>query len=418
MVCMKSDEEKEGDNTYESEGSVEEVVSVSDEKYVYDGFGELLGAEGESEVTESIEVTGGDEVTESIEATGGDEVTESIEATGGDEVTESIEVIEGDEATESIEVIEGDEATESIEATGGDEATESIEAIEGDEATGGDEVTESIEVIEGDEVTESIEAIEGDEVTESIEATGGDEATESIEATGGDEVTESIEAIEGDEATESIEGGEDEKEGVFDSTYEGGMSDDIREDKSFVDIIDMNDSVVPMERDYTTTFTMDDDDMTASIIGKEISLYDDVLVDSVNEMDSFHLMNEGTATDDTLNQEEMPTDWMNENKSFCDSMTEEELTAFMELLEGNEGSKEEMLMHNEIEGYEEYWNDDMSMNAAMNEEDQLVLHENEINWSENESAFNQYDNSWNESEVRMMIGLTSRMNRLPFPSTW
>ena len=43
MVCMKSDEEKEGDNTYESEGSVEEVVSVSDEKYVYDGFGELLG---------------------------------------------------------------------------------------------------------------------------------------------------------------------------------------------------------------------------------------------------------------------------------------------------------------------------------------------------------------------------------------
>ena len=292
MVCMKSDEEKEGDNTYESEGSVEEVVSVSDEKYVYDGFGELLGAEGESEVTESIEVTGGDEATESIEA------------------------------------------------------------------------------------------------------------------------------IEGDEATESIEGGEDEKEGVFDSTYEGGMSDDIREDKSFVDIIDMNDSVVPMERDYTTTFTMDDDDMTASIIGKEISLYDDVLVDSVNEMDSFHLMNEGTATDDTLNQEEMPTDWMNENKSFCDSMTEEELTAFMELLEGNEGSKEEMLMHNEIEGYEEYWNDDMSMNAAMNEEDQLVLHENEINWSENESAFNQYDNSWNESEVRMMIGLTSRMNRLPFPSTW
>ena len=316
MVCMKSDEEKEGDNTYESEGSVEEVVSVSDEKYVYDGFGELLGAEGESEVTESIEATGGDEATESIEATGGDEVTESIEATGGDE------------------------------------------------------------------------------------------ATESIEATGGDEVTE------------SIEGGEDEKEGVFDSTYEGGMSDDIREDKSFVDIIDMNDSVVPMERDYTTTFTMDDDDMTASIIGKEISLYDDVLVDSVNEMDSFHLMNEGTATDDTLNQEEMPTDWMNENKSFCDSMTEEELTAFMELLEGNEGSKEEMLMHNEIEGYEEYWNDDMSMNAAMNEEDQLVLHENEINWSENESAFNQYDNSWNESEVRMMIGLTSRMNRLPFPSTW
>ena len=291
MVCMKSDEEKEGDNTYESEGSVEEVVSVSDEKYVYNGFGELLGAEGESEVTESIEATGGDEVTESIEATGGDEVTESIE------------------------------------------------------------------------------------------------------------------------------GGEDEKEGVFDSTYEGGMSDDIREDKSFVDIIDMNDSVVPMERDYTTTFTMDDDDMTASIIGKEISLYD-VLVDSVNEMDSFHLMNEGTATDDTLNQEEMPTDWMNENKSFCDSMTEEELTAFMELLEGNEGSKEEMLMHNEIEGYEEYWNDDMSMNAAMNEEDQLVLHENEINWSENESAFNQYDNSWNESEVRMMIGLTSRMNRLPFPSTW
>ena len=279
MVCMKSDEEKEGDNTYESEGSVEEVVSVSDEKYVYNGFGELLGAEGESEVTESIEATGGDEV------------------------------------------------------------------------------------------------------------------------------------------TESIEGGEDEKEGVFDSTYEGGMSDDIREDKSFVDIIDMNDSVVPMERDYTTTFTMDDDDMTASIIGKEISLYD-VLVDSVNEMDSFHLMNEGTATDDTLNQEEMPTDWMNENKSFCDSMTEEELTAFMELLEGNEGSKEEMLMHNEIEGYEEYWNDDMSMNAAMNEEDQLVLHENEINWSENESAFNQYDNSWNESEVRMMIGLTSRMNRLPFPSTW
>ena len=328
MVCMKSDEEKEGDNTYESEGSVEEVVSVSDEKYVYDGFGELLGAEGESEVTESIEVTGGDEVTESIEATGGDEVTESIEA------------------------------TESIEVTGGDEA------------------------------------IEGDEATESIEATGGDEATE------------------------AIEGGEDEKEGVFDSTYEGGMSDDIREDKSFVDIIDMNDSVVPMERDYTTTFTMDDDDMTASIIGKEISLYDDVLVDSVNEMDSFHLMNEGTATDDTLNQEEMPTDWMNENKSFCDSMTEEELTAFMELLEGNEGSKEEMLMHNEIEGYEEYWNDDMSVNAAMNEEDQLVLHENEIDWSENESAFNQYDNSWNESEVRMMIGLTSRMNRLPFPSTW
>ena len=400
MVCMKSDEEKEGDNTYESEGSVEEVVSVSDEKYVYDGFGELLGAEGESEVTESIEVTGGDEV------------TESIEATGGDEVTESIEVIEGDEATESIEAIEGDEATESIEATGGDEVTESIEAIEGDEAT------ESIEAIEGDEVTESIEVIEGDEATESIEAIEGDEATESIEATGGDEVTESIEAIEGDEATESIEGGEDEKEGVFDSTYEGGMSDDIREDKSFVDIIDMNDSVVPMERDYTTTFTMDDDDMTASIIGKEISLYDDVLVDSVNEMDSFHLMNEGTATDDTLNQEEMPTDWMNENKSFCDSMTEEELTAFMELLEGNEGSKEEMLMHNEIEGYEEYWNDDMSMNAAMNEEDQLVLHENEINWSENESAFNQYDNSWNESEVRMMIGLTSRMNRLPFPSTW
>ena len=340
MVCMKSDEEKEGDNTYESEGSVEEVVSVSDEKYVYDGFGELLGAEGESEVTESIE------------------------------------------------------------------------------ATGGDEATESIEAIEGDEVTESIEAIEGDEATESIEATGGDEATESIEVTGGDEVTESIEATGGDEATEAIEGGEDEKEGVFDSTYEGGMSDDIREDKSFVDIIDMNDSVVPMERDYTTTFTMDDDDMTASIIGKEISLYDDVLVDSVNEMDSFHLMNEGTATDDTLNQEEMPTDWMNENKSFCDSMTEEELTAFMELLEGNEGSKEEMLMHNEIEGYEEYWNDDMSMNAAMNEEDQLVLHENEINWSENESAFNQYDNSWNESEVRMMIGLTSRMNRLPFPSTW
>ena len=75
-------------------------------------------------------------------------------------------------------------------------------------------------------------------------------------------------------------------------------------------------------------------------------------------------------------------------------------------------------MHNEIEGYEEYWNDDMSVNAAMNEEDQLVLHENEIDWSENESAFNQYDNSWNESEVRMMIGLTSRMNRLPFPSTW
>ena len=319
MVCMKSDEEKEGDNTYESEGSVEEVVSVSDEKYVYDGFGELLGAEGESEVTE---------------------------ATGGDEVTESIE---------------------------------------------------------------------GDEVTESIEATGGDEASEMIEATGGDEVTE---WIEGDELTEAIEGGEDEKEGVFDSTYEGGMSDDIREDKSFVDIIDMNDSVVPMERDYTTTFTMDDDDMTASIIGKEISLYDDVLVDSVNEMDSFHLMNEGTATDDTLNQEEMPTDWMNENRSFCDSMTEEELAAFMKLLEGNEGSEEEMLMHNEIEGYEEYWNDDMSMNAAMNEEDQLVLHENEIDWSENESAFNQYDNSWNESEVRMMIGLTSRMNRLPFPSTW
>ena len=376
MVCMKSDEEKEGDNTYESEGSVEEVVSVSDEKYVYDGFGELLGAEGESEVTESIEVTGGDEVTESIEATGGDEVTESIEA------TESIEVTGGDEA------IEGDEATESIEATGGDEVTESIEA------TGGNEASESIEV------------------------TGGDEATESIEVTGGDESIESIEATGGDEGTEAIEGGEDEKEGVFDSTYEGGMSDDIREDKSFVDIIDMNDSVVPMERDYTTTFTMDDDDMTASIIGKEISLYDDVLVDSVNEMDSFHLMNEGTATDDTLNQEEMPTDWMNENKSFCDSMTEEELTAFMELLEGNEGSKEEMLMHNEIEGYEEYWNDDMSVNAAMNEEDQLVLHENEIDWSENESAFNQYDNSWNESEVRMMIGLTSRMNRLPFPSTW
>ena len=355
MVCMKSDEEKEGDNTYESEGSVEEVVSVSDEKYVYDGFGELLGAEGESEVTE---------------------------ATGGDEVTESIE---------------GDEVTESIEATGGDEASEMIEA------TGGDEVTEWIE---GDELTEAIEAIEGDELTEAIEATGGDEVTEAIEATGGDE------------ATEAIEGGEDEKEGVFDSTYEGGMSDDIREDKSFVDIIDMNDSVVPMERDYTTTFTMDDDDMTASIIGKEISLYDDVLVDSVNEMDSFHLMNEGTATDDTLNQEEMPTDWMNENKSFCDSMTEEELAAFMKLLEGNEGSEEEMLMHNEIEGYEEYWNDDMSMNAAMNEEDQLVLHENEIDWSENESAFNQYDNSWNESEVRMMIGLTSRMNRLPFPSTW
>ena len=394
MVCMKSDEEKEGDNTYESEGSVEEVVSVSDEKYVYDGFGELLGAEGESEVTE---VTGGDEVTESIEVTGGNEASESIEATGGDEVTEAIE---GDEASESIEVTGGDEVTESIEATGGNEASESIEA------TGGDEATESIEVTGGDEVTES------------IEVTGGDEATESIEVTGGDESIESIEATGGDEATEAIEGGEDEKEGVFDSTYEGGMSDDIREDKSFVDIIDMNDSVVPMERDYTTTFTMDDDDMTASIIGKEISLYDDVLVDSVNEMDSFHLMNEGTATDDTLNQEEMPTDWMNENKSFCDSMTEEELTAFMELLEGNEGSKEEMLMHNEIEGYEEYWNDDMSVNAAMNEEDQLVLHENEIDWSENESAFNQYDNSWNESEVRMMIGLTSRMNRLPFPSTW
>ena len=397
MVCMKSDEEKEGDNTYESEGSVEEVVSVSDEKYVYDGFGELLGAEGESEVTESIEVTGGDEVTESIEATGGDEATESIEVTGGDE------------ATESIEATGGDEATESIEATGGDEVTESIE---------GDEATESIKATGGDEASEMIEATGGDESIESIEATGGDESIESIAATGGDEATESIGATGGDEVTESIEGGEDEKEGVFDSTYEGGMSDDIREDKSFVDIIDMNDSVVPMERDYTTTFTMDDDDMTASIIGKEISLYDDVLVDSVNEMDSFHLMNEGTATDDTLNQEEMPTDWMNENKSFCDSMTEEELTAFMELLEANEGSKEEMLMYNEIEGYEEYWNDDMSVNAAMNEEDQLVLHENEIDWSENESAFNQYDNSWNESEVRMMIGLTSRMNRLPFPSTW